>query len=227
MLLEFIITHSSVTVKTGKCLSSIPANMMLTSYDIRHKFTKKSSYHKILEGCEWQISIWIDIKIFLLDTIKKIWGSHMSSSKHSNRGQYTHYKQDPKHNSNFIDSLPKMQIFLFEHPFPHYFMNCSVKWIALGHCFSQNLFSKHSLEVSICVRKSTVFCDIMPCSQLNLNWYVGGTYHLHLQGRRKSWARYNHESRWQTYHLCPLQHPVAKSYNQKSATAWYILPYEV
>jgi hypothetical protein len=36
ILLEFIITYSSVTVKTGKILSSIPANIILTSYDIRH-----------------------------------------------------------------------------------------------------------------------------------------------------------------------------------------------
>jgi hypothetical protein len=36
---------------------------------------------------------------------------------------------------------------------------------------------------------STIFWDIMLCSPLSVNWRFGGTYRLHLQGRRISWAR--------------------------------------
>jgi hypothetical protein len=34
------------------------------------------------------------------------------------------------------------------------------------------------------VMKSTIFWDITPCSALKVNRRLGGTYHLHLQGRR-------------------------------------------
>jgi hypothetical protein len=37
--------------------------------------------------------------------------------------------------------------------------------------------------------KSTIFWDITLCSPLNVNRRFGGTYRLHLQGRRISWAR--------------------------------------
>jgi hypothetical protein len=37
--------------------------------------------------------------------------------------------------------------------------------------------------------KSTIFWDITPCSQLSVNRRFGGTYSLHLQGRKISWAR--------------------------------------
>jgi hypothetical protein len=45
--------------------------------------------------------------------------------------------------------------------------------------------------------KSTIFWDIMPCSLLKVNWHFGGTYCLHLRGRRISQARNQRESRWQ------------------------------
>jgi hypothetical protein len=41
------------------------------------------------------------------------------------------------------------------------------------------------------VMKSTIFWDITPCSPLSVNRRFGGTYRLHLQGRRNQ-----HESRW-------------------------------
>jgi hypothetical protein len=47
------------------------------------------------------------------------------------------------------------------------------------------------------VMKSSMFWDITPCSQLKVNRRFTGTCHLHLQGRRKSRARYQRESRWQ------------------------------
>jgi uncharacterized protein YjiK len=44
------------------------------------------------------------------------------------------------------------------------------------------------------VMKSTIFWDIKPCSPLKVNRFFGGKYRLHLQGRRISEARYQHEA---------------------------------
>jgi hypothetical protein len=44
--------------------------------------------------------------------------------------------------------------------------------------------------------KSTIFCDITPCSPLKVNRRFGGTYRLNLQGRRMSRARNQRESRY-------------------------------
>jgi hypothetical protein len=52
--------------------------------------------------------------------------------------------------------------------------------------------------------ESTVFCDITPCSPLKFNQYFGGTYHLHLHGRRISRARNQRESRWQAETIVPF-----------------------
>jgi hypothetical protein len=50
---------------------------------------------------------------------------------------------------------------------------------------------------TLTVMKRTIFLDITPCSLLKVNRRFGGTYHLHLQGRRICQARYQRESRWQ------------------------------
>jgi hypothetical protein len=47
------------------------------------------------------------------------------------------------------------------------------------------------------IMKSTIFWDITPCSPLKVNRRFGGTYRLHLQGRKISRARNQRESRWQ------------------------------
>jgi hypothetical protein len=44
--------------------------------------------------------------------------------------------------------------------------------------------------------KNTIFWDITPRSPLKVNRRFGGTYRLHLQGRRISRARNQPESRW-------------------------------
>jgi hypothetical protein len=45
------------------------------------------------------------------------------------------------------------------------------------------------LEVSTAVvMKSIIFCDMTPCSPLSLNQRFGGTYRLHLQGRRNKFG---------------------------------------
>jgi hypothetical protein len=45
--------------------------------------------------------------------------------------------------------------------------------------------------------KRTSLRDITLCSPLKVGRRFGGTYHLHLHGQRISWARNQHESRWQ------------------------------
>jgi hypothetical protein len=39
------------------------------------------------------------------------------------------------------------------------------------------------------VMKSIIFWDITPCSLLSFNRSFGGTYHLHLQGRRNRFSK--------------------------------------
>jgi hypothetical protein len=47
------------------------------------------------------------------------------------------------------------------------------------------------------VMKSSIFLDITSCSPLKVNQCFGGTYCLHLRGRKISRARDQRESRWQ------------------------------
>jgi hypothetical protein len=47
------------------------------------------------------------------------------------------------------------------------------------------------------VMKSIIFCDMTPCSLLSCNRLFGGTYHLHLQGRRYNFGKNHQISRWQ------------------------------
>jgi hypothetical protein len=51
------------------------------------------------------------------------------------------------------------------------------------------------------VMKSTILWDITPCSSLRVKRRFGGTYRLHLQGRKISRRRNQRESRWQV-ELC-------------------------
>jgi hypothetical protein len=44
--------------------------------------------------------------------------------------------------------------------------------------------------------KCTIFWDITPCNPLSVNRRFGGTYDLHLQGRKMSWASNQRENRW-------------------------------
>jgi hypothetical protein len=55
--------------------------------------------------------------------------------------------------------------------------------------------------VILSVLKSTVFWDIMLCSRSKVNQRFVGTYCLHLQGWRISWAKYQHEIRWKAEQL--------------------------
>jgi hypothetical protein len=45
--------------------------------------------------------------------------------------------------------------------------------------------------------KSIIFWDVTPCSLLSCNRRFGGTYRLHLQGRRKHFSKNQQVSRWQ------------------------------
>lgn len=40
---------------------------------------------------------------------------------------------------------------------------------------------------------SSFFSNIMPCSSVQVTWYIWGTYHLCFWGRRISYARNQHE----------------------------------
>jgi hypothetical protein len=51
--------------------------------------------------------------------------------------------------------------------------------------------------ITAVVMKSSVFWDITPCGPLKVNRHFGGTFRLHLHGRRISQARNQHESKWQ------------------------------
>jgi hypothetical protein len=44
-------------------------------------------------------------------------------------------------------------------------------------------------DLTAVVMKSTIFWDITPCSPLSVNWRFGGTYRLHLQGRRNKYSK--------------------------------------
>jgi hypothetical protein len=46
------------------------------------------------------------------------------------------------------------------------------------------------------VMKSTIFWDITSCSPLSVKRCFGRSYRLHLQGRKNTRARNQHESRW-------------------------------
>jgi hypothetical protein len=47
------------------------------------------------------------------------------------------------------------------------------------------------------VMKSIIFWDMTPCSLLSFNRLFGGTYHLHLQGRRNKFSK--NQQRWRRY----------------------------
>jgi hypothetical protein len=69
---------------------------------------------------------------------------------------------------------------------------------AWGHSHSEISYKYVGFEVlTAVVMKSTIFWDTTPCSPLNVNRRFGGTYRLHLQGRKISSARNQRESRWQ------------------------------
>jgi hypothetical protein len=60
-----------------------------------------------------------------------------------------------------------------------------------------------TLNVQCVDQKSTIFWDITPCSPLEVNRLFGGTYRLHLQGRRISRARNQSKIRWQGRRYIP------------------------
>jgi hypothetical protein len=73
----------------------------------------------------------------------------------------------------------------------------------------RNLKSNYRLGFEIfaaVVMKSAVLRDITPCSPLKVNRRFGGTYRLHLQGRRISRARNQVASRACYFHTTFQQH---------------------
>jgi hypothetical protein len=54
------------------------------------------------------------------------------------------------------------------------------------------------------VMKSIIFWGMMPCSLLSMKRRFGGTYRLHLQGRRHNFSKNQEASRWQEFCLLVL-----------------------
>jgi hypothetical protein len=76
-----------------------------------------------------------------------------------------------------------------------------IRWI---QCHILTVMKRRWMKVEVTyfwgkgTMKSIVFWDITPCSLLKVNRHFGGTYRLHLRGRKICRARNQRESRWQT-----------------------------
>jgi hypothetical protein len=68
------------------------------------------------------------------------------------------------------------------------------KWIYIRVYFRITPKYRNFLKKLIVTLKSSIFCNIIPCSPLKVNRRFGGTRHLHLQSRRMSQARNQHET---------------------------------
>jgi hypothetical protein len=90
------------------------------------------------------------------------------------------------------------------HILPPYFFTISFNIILPGRFFLSG-FRTRSLYVGLAVMKSSVFRDITPCSLLEVNRRVEGTCRLHIQGRRLSQSKDQHEagSKQRHYFLRP------------------------
>jgi hypothetical protein len=77
-------------------------------------------------------------------------------------------------------------------------------------------------EVSTAVvTKSIIFWDVMPCSLLSCNRRFGGTYHLHLQGRRNNFSK-NQQASLPPPPKCLLQlHRLHGVTSQKMILFWF------
>jgi hypothetical protein len=69
------------------------------------------------------------------------------------------------------------------------------------------LCRSHATAIFTYLHKSHIYEEfhllgLMLCSPLKVNWHFGGTSRLHLQGRRISQARTQHENRRQAEQLC-------------------------
>jgi hypothetical protein len=67
-------------------------------------------------------------------------------------------------------------------------------------CFAVLWLTRYSVGFEVLTgvaMKSPTFWGITPCSRLKVNWRFGGTYRRHLQRRRISRARNQHEGKWQ------------------------------
>jgi hypothetical protein len=78
----------------------------------------------------------------------------------------------------------------------HTLILCRRVWCELN-MYSNFQFHKqfiyHKLKWNL---KSTIFCDITPCSLLKVNRRFGGIYRLHRQGRRITRARNKLQRKW-------------------------------
>jgi hypothetical protein len=69
------------------------------------------------------------------------------------------------------------------------------QWSLVATCIVREKCLKRTVKHVKCC----VFWDIPPCSSLKVNQRFGGTYHFHLQVRKISPARNQHESRFDIF----------------------------
>jgi hypothetical protein len=67
------------------------------------------------------------------------------------------------------------------------------------------------------VMKSVIFWDMTPCSPLSFNRYFGGTYRLHLQGRRNKFSK-QAGGNWGGVKRMPKHGPETNDYPHVSAS---------
>jgi hypothetical protein len=67
---------------------------------------------------------------------------------------------------------------------------------------------------TVVVMKSIIFWDMMPCSPLSFNRCFGGTYLLHLQGRRNRFSKTSKqgETQWTTRRHIPKDDTLQNSF---------------
>jgi hypothetical protein len=90
--------------------------------------------------------------------------------------------------------------------------------------FHPSLFKQPNNRLTVQTIKflnSIIFWDITPCSPLSFNRRFGGTYRLHLQGRRNKFSKIQQASRWQA---ARCSNPTYKVSPYASASICLLLP---
>jgi hypothetical protein len=83
-------------------------------------------------------------------------------------------RKERKESRNFMDKATRALLISWEHSLLSFHPSCFISWFSV--CAG-------SETLSVVVMNVTIFWDIAPTSPY-VNWRFGGTYHLHLQGRK-------------------------------------------
>jgi hypothetical protein len=135
--------------------------------------------------------ILVDTKLYLSIIYRLIWNFRKN-------GNWTQYCLESR-----TEWLQKPHV-AREPQFGHHWLILLVAKNRWGwECFSE----RHTLITDICIHigfevftvvvlKSIIFWDMRPCSPLSFNRRFGGTYRLHLQGRRNRFSKPATTRRW-------------------------------